>query len=76
MKVPTSIALSEDLLVAIDEKVGKDGNRSELIETAVWDFLERTVPEGEASSDLEIINRYADELNREAEDVLEYQVIP
>lgn len=29
-----------------------------------------------ANSDLEIFNRYADELNQEAEDVLDYQVIP
>jgi len=29
-----------------------------------------------ANSDLEILNRYADELNQEAEDVLDYQGIP
>ena len=74
MKIKTSITISEELLVSIDKMFGKQRNRSEFIERAVWDFIERQKQKKRELKDLDILNKKADELNREAEDVLSYQV--
>ncbi len=74
MKVKTSITLSEDLLKAIDQRIGERKNRSDFIETAVWNFITQTIRDEKNRRDLETINRCADRLNEEAEDVLAYQV--
>lgn len=74
MKTKTSVTLSGALLHGIEEHAGDFRSRSEFIEAAVRYFiahLERRVAE---EKDLEIINRRADALNKEAEDVLGYQV--
>ncbi len=76
MKVKTSVAISEEVLAAIDEIAGRPGNRSRVIERALVEFIESRRCEARDARDLEIIDRYADELNREAEDVLAYQVEP
>lgn len=77
MKIRTAVALSEDLLAAIDERVRQSGEeRSEVIEAAVRFFMARPNPVPEGAQDLEILNEQADRLNLEAEDVLTYQVIP
>lgn len=49
-------------------------NRSELIETAMRAFLAQLEGEERDRRDLETINRNADRLNREAAEVLKYQV--
>jgi len=74
MKVKTSITLSEDLLKEIDEYAGESKNRSEFIEEAVRAFIIRLIQREQDARDLELINRHADSLNREAADVLTYQV--
>ena len=74
MKVKTSITLSEDLLKAIDEYTGEYKNRSEFIENAVRAFIIQLTQRQQDARDLEIINQHADYLNREAADVLTYQV--
>jgi len=74
MKVKTSITLSEDLLKAIDKYMGKYKNRSEFIEDAVRAFITQLIQRQQDARDLEIINKHADYLNREAADVLTYQV--
>jgi len=74
MKVKTSITLSEKLLKAIDQQSGKYKNRSEFIEVALWNFITQTIRDDQNARDLEIINKNADQLNQEAEDVLTYQV--
>ncbi len=74
MKVETSITLSEDLLKAIDKYMGKYKNRSEFIEDAVRAFIIKLIRRQEDAKDLEIFNQHADYLNREAADVLTYQV--
>ncbi len=74
MKVKTSITLSEDLLKAIDEYARKYNNRSEFIEEAVRVFIRQLIRRQQDARDLEIINHRADYLNREAMDVLTYQV--
>ena len=74
MKVKTSITLSENTLQALDRVLGPGENRSRLIEQAVLDLLEQRRRAARETRDLEILNRSADELNREAADVLSYQV--
>ena len=76
MKVKTSITLSEDLLVTIDQFSHSFKNRSDFIETAVRNFIAQLIRAEQNARDLKIINQYADELNAEAEDVLSYQIIP
>ena len=76
MKVKTSVTLSEDLLKAIDEQSGPHKSRSEFIEKAVRTYISQAIRDRKNARDLDIINRRADRLNREANDVLTYQVIP
>jgi metal-responsive CopG/Arc/MetJ family transcriptional regulator len=73
MKVKTSITLSAETLQAIDKAVGSGSNRSRFIEQAVRDALDRQARSARDARDLEIINRVADDLNREAQDVLSFQ---
>jgi metal-responsive CopG/Arc/MetJ family transcriptional regulator len=74
MKVKTSITLSDDILKAIDLHIGEYRSRSEFIETAARTFIAQLERKEAERRDLEIINRHADSLNAEAEDVLTYQV--
>jgi metal-responsive CopG/Arc/MetJ family transcriptional regulator len=74
MKVKTSVTLSGTLLAAIDRHAGRNGNRSEFIETAVRAYIAALVRKQQNARDLAIINRRAARLNREANDVLGYQV--
>ena len=74
MKVKTSLTLSKDLLTAIDQCPGRYKNRSEFIEAASWALLKQLLRDAESAKDLEILNQRADALNREAAEVLEYQV--
>lgn len=76
MKIKTSITLAEDLLKAIDEQPGAHKSRSDFIERAVRSYITRNIRDRQNARDLEIINRKADRLNEEANDVLAYQVIP
>jgi len=73
MKVKTSITLAPSTLRAIDEIAGKETNRSRVIERAVLDFVERRRRRVREARDLEILNRSADDLNREIEDILAFQ---
>jgi metal-responsive CopG/Arc/MetJ family transcriptional regulator len=74
MKIKTSVTLSETVLVAIDRHAGKDANRSEFIENAVRSYIAALIRRQQNARDLAIINRRAARLNREAKDVLGYQV--
>ncbi len=73
MKVKTSITLSGDLLEAINQRTGHK-NRSDFIETALRVFISQTFRNEQNAKDVQIINKRADYLNKEAEDVLTYQV--
>lgn len=73
MKVKTSITLSEDIVRYIDASAGIHHTRSEFIERAVRDFIERRLQKERDSKDLAILNKKAERLNKEAEDVLSYQ---
>ena len=74
MKVKTSITLSGDLLDEIDRRSGEFRSRSEFLETAARGFLQQLDRRELEQRDLSIINRRAEALNAEAEDVLSYQV--
>jgi len=74
MKVKTSITLSDEVLEAIDLYIGEYKSRSDFIETATRNFIAHLVRREAERRDLELINKHADALNAEAEDVLTYQV--
>ena len=75
MKVNTSITLSEGLLESINELARvANTNRSDFIELAVSTFIQQQRRDQQNAKDLETINKRADALNREAADVLEYQI--
>ena len=74
MKVKTSITLSEDLLEQLDELAGEIGSRSAVLEEALREFLMNRKRRQRDARDLRILNAHSEELNREARDVLEYQV--
>lgn len=76
MKVKTSITLSRDILQAIDARAGRGRSRSEFIEAALRAFLDQARRGERNARDIDILNRRAGRLNREAADVLGYQVIP
>jgi metal-responsive CopG/Arc/MetJ family transcriptional regulator len=73
MKVRASVTLSEELLKAVDKCARQqEKRRSNFIEAALWAFVKRQIRNEQNAHDLDIINRNADFLNREASDVLEY----
>jgi Arc/MetJ-type ribon-helix-helix transcriptional regulator len=74
MKIKTSISLSQDLVKKIDGLAGRYGNRSLLIERAIREFLASQAKRTRDLKDLDILNNRAEALNREASDVLSYQV--
>ena len=71
MRVKISITLPQKLLGRLDRV---DKNRSALLERAALAYLARIESSGRDRRDLEIINRNAGRLNREAMDTLEYQI--
>lgn len=70
MRIKTSVTLSKGTLRALDQAAGKGSNRSRLIEEAVVDFLSRRARAERDARDRAILDRVADELNREMLDVL------
>lgn len=73
MKEKTSITLSREVLAGVDRMAGPKKSRSAFIEAVLQQYLrERTRAQRDAR-DVEIINRNAERLNRDAEDGLEYQ---
>jgi len=73
MKIKTSITLSRDLVCQIDALSGRYGNRSAFIEKAVRDLIDTETRRERDLNDLEILNKQASELNKEAADVLDFQ---
>ncbi len=74
MKTKTSITLSSEVLNEIDKLLENTGNRSAFIEKAIWKYLDNLKIELINKKDLKILNENAKRLNKEAEDVLTYQV--
>jgi len=73
MKEKTSITLSSEVLAEIDRLAGSKSSRSALIERVLRRYLLERVRAAVNARDLEKINRAADQLNAEANDVVEYQ---
>ena len=73
MKKKTSVTLSADVLAGIDRLSGSKHSRSAVIERVLRQYLTARARAKADARDLEILNRAADELNAEAEDVLDYQ---
>ena len=71
MKVKTSVTLSASVLDEIDKM---EGPRSKVIEQAVLEFLQRQQRQAREQRDLNILNRAAEQLNRETEEILGFQV--
>jgi metal-responsive CopG/Arc/MetJ family transcriptional regulator len=76
MKVKTSVTLSEELVVLIDSHTEGETNRSAFIELAVRTYLQILLRRERDQSDLRTINRLSRRLNKEAEDVLDFQREP
>jgi metal-responsive CopG/Arc/MetJ family transcriptional regulator len=74
MKVKTSITVDKGLLETVDKLSSQYRNRSEFIEAALQAYVAQMTRQEQNAKDLEIINRRADDLNKEALDVLDYQV--
>lgn len=74
MKIKTSITLSDDVLAEIDRNIGEFKSRSDFIENAAKHFLAQMARMESDRKDREIIDRHAEALNKEAEDVLDFQV--
>jgi metal-responsive CopG/Arc/MetJ family transcriptional regulator len=73
MKIKTSITLDEALMKSIDKEFGNRINKSQFIEEAVREYIERRAHRKRDLADLDILNKKADKLNKEAADVLSYQ---
>ena len=73
VRVKTSITLPKELLGRLDRV---DKNRSALLERAAMAYLAQLERRARDRRDIEIINRNAERLNREAMDTLEYQQLP
>jgi metal-responsive CopG/Arc/MetJ family transcriptional regulator len=73
VRVKTSITLPSELLGRLDRI---DKNRSALLERAARAYLAHLESEERDLHDIEIIDRNADRLNREAVFTLEYQQLP
>jgi len=72
MSTQASIVLPDEIYTELARRAPQQDDRSNLIAEALRYFFatHQTI-----DTELEQINRYADELNQEAEDVLNYQVM-
>jgi metal-responsive CopG/Arc/MetJ family transcriptional regulator len=75
MRVKTSITLDPETLAEIDRAAG-ERSRSELVEAAVLEYLERRRRAERDARDLEILNRVAPELDAFFVETLEWQTEP
>jgi metal-responsive CopG/Arc/MetJ family transcriptional regulator len=73
MKEKTSITLSGEVLEEVDRLAGPKHSRSAFIESVLRRYLRQRAKAALHARDLDRINKAAERLNREAEDVLEYQ---
>ena len=73
MEEKTSVTLSPEVLKGIDRLAGSKQSRSAFIETILQQYLRQRARAQRDARDMEIINRNAERLNRDALDGLEYQ---
>ena len=75
MKEKTSVTLSKEVLAGIDRIAGSKQSRSALIEAVLSEYLRRRARAQIEARDLELLNKAADELKDEVEDLLSYQIL-
>lgn len=73
-RVETTVSLPKDLLEQANQ-MNKNSQISDVIETALRDYVARETHQELNRRDIEIINANAEKLNEEALDVLEYQQV-
>ena len=73
MKEKTSVTLSKEVLAGIDRIAGSKQSRSAFIEAVLAQYLKERIRAQRDARDLELINRNAEQLNRDALDGLEDQ---
>jgi metal-responsive CopG/Arc/MetJ family transcriptional regulator len=73
MNQKTSITLSKDLLARVDRQAGPKQSRSAFTERVLRRYFHDRRRTGIQARDLELLNQAADRLNREADEILEYQ---
>jgi metal-responsive CopG/Arc/MetJ family transcriptional regulator len=73
MKVRTSVTLPKELLIKVDALAGNKHTRSEVIETALRDYVAKKNNQELNWRDIEIINENADLINKQVEETLEFQ---
>jgi metal-responsive CopG/Arc/MetJ family transcriptional regulator len=73
MKEKTSVTLSKEVLCGIDRVAGSKQSRSAFIEAVLSQYLRDRARAERGARDLAIINRNAEQLNKDALDGLEYQ---
>jgi metal-responsive CopG/Arc/MetJ family transcriptional regulator len=73
MKEKTSITLSKDVLENVDRLAGSKHSRSAFIERVLRRYLRDRAKAAMQARDLKRINSAAERLNREAEEVIDYQ---
>jgi metal-responsive CopG/Arc/MetJ family transcriptional regulator len=73
MKQKTSVTLSEDVLAGVRKVSRRGESRSETIERLLRDHLAGEAARQARVREVEQINRHAEALNAEAQDVLAYQ---
>jgi metal-responsive CopG/Arc/MetJ family transcriptional regulator len=76
MKEKTSITLSPEVLCRIDRSAGSKQSRSAFIEAVLLRYFREETKAARDAREIELINRHADKLNAEVDDVLRYQVLP
>jgi len=73
MKEKTSITLSKEILSRIDRIAGPKQSRSAFIEAVLAQYLRKRARAQIEARDLELLNKAADELSVEVEEVLRDQ---
>jgi metal-responsive CopG/Arc/MetJ family transcriptional regulator len=73
MKVRASVTLPKELLIEVDALAGKKHKRSEIIETALRDYVAKENRKELNQRDIKIINENAELINRQVEETLEFQ---
>jgi metal-responsive CopG/Arc/MetJ family transcriptional regulator len=71
MKVRTSVTISSELLVQLNELAGK--RRSEIIETALQEYFKKNSRQESLENDVDIINKNADLINKQVAETLQFQ---
>ena len=75
MKLKTSITLEQEVITAVEEAAREGESRSQVIERLLRQSLSARERVEIDKHDRNLMNEHADELNEEAVDVLDYQVV-